>query len=53
MPILAVVCNTKTRAGTKIAGAIFIIGANQFAKAVTLPKPIVFPAVKNFLCSLS
>ena len=36
-----------------MAGVIPIIGDNQFDRAVTLPKPMDFPAAKNFFCSFS
>lgn len=43
---LDVVCNIRIMAGTKMAGVIPIIGDNQFDRAVTLPKPMDFPAAK-------
>src|SRR5574344_1566743 len=52
-PIFEVVCNIKTKTGTNIEGDIPMTGDSQLAKAVTLPNPIVFPAVKIFFCSFS
>jgi len=52
-PIFEVVCNIKIIDGTNIGGDIPTIGDNQFAKAVTLPIPIVFPAANIFFYSFS